>query len=52
MALIMEYKPFVGLFSVFIVNWIAECASFRTERKSVAAARSGTKARISSMYPL
>ena len=32
------------LTAVSIVNWIAGCVSFRTERKSVAAAKSGTRA--------
>ena len=38
------------LTAVSIVNWIAGCASFRTERKSVAAARSGTGAKVSSTF--
>ena len=38
--------------AVSIVNWIAGCVSFRTERKSVAAAKSGTRAKVSSTYLL
>ena len=37
------------LTAVSIVNWITGCASFRTERKSVAAVRSGTRAKVSSI---
>ena len=32
--------------------WISGCASFRNERKSVAAVKSGTRAKVSSTYLL
>ena len=38
--------------AVSIVNWIAGSASFRTERKSVAAVRLGTRVKVSSTYLL
>ena len=43
----MPTKGKLLLTAVSIVNWIAECASFRTERKSVAVVRSGTRAKVS-----
>ena len=44
----MPTKGKLLLTAVSIVNWIAGCASFRTETKSVAAVRSGTRAKVSS----
>ena len=38
----MPMKGKLLLTAVSIVNWIAGCASFGTERKSVAAVKSGT----------
>ena len=38
--------------AVSIGNWIAGRASFRIERKSVAAVRSGARAKVSSAYVL
>ena len=48
----MPMKGKLLLTAVSIVNWIAGCASFRTERKSVAAVRSGTRAKVLSTYLL
>ena len=38
------------LTAVSIVNWMAGCISFKTERKYVAAVRSGTRTKVSSKY--
>ena len=48
----MPTKGKLLLTAVSIVNWIAGCVSFRTERKSVAAAKSGTRVKVSSTYLL
>ena len=52
LVITMPTKGKLLLTAVSIVNWIAGCASVRTERKSVAAVRSGTRAKVSSTYLL
>ena len=48
----MPTKGNILLTAVSIVNWIAGCAPFKIVRKSVAAGRSGTSAKVSSTYLL
>ena len=52
LVITMPAKGKLLLAALSIVNWIAGCASFRTERKSVAAVRSGTRAKVSSKHLL
>ena len=52
LVITMPAKGKLLLTAVSIVNWIAGRASFRIERKSVAAVRSGTRAKVSSAYLL
>lgn len=48
LVITMPTKGKLLLTVVSIVNWITGCASFTTERKSVIAVRSGTRAKVSS----
>ena len=52
LVITMPTKGKLLLTVVSIVNWITGCASFTTERKSVVAVRSGTRAKVSSAYLL
>ena len=52
LVITMPTKGKLLLTAVSIVNWVAGCASFRTERKLVAAVRSGTRAKVLSTYLL
>ena len=52
LVITMPTKGKLLLTAVSIFNWIAAYTSFRTERKLVAAVRSGTRAKVSSTYLL